>query len=331
MTFDKLFEELKSGTFRHFYFLTGEEPYFIDVITDFLAENVLNETEKAFNQHVIYGSDTDIANILTLARRYPLIASHQLIIVKEAQHLRSIDVLEYYLGAPMVSTILVFAYKYKKVDKRTKIAKIIAEKGVWFESEKIREDKVAAWIISHLSLSGYQIEPKAATLLVDFLGNDLSKICKELEKLILVLPAGSKQINVDLIEKNIGISKDYNNFELIKAIVSQNTLKANKIAGYFGSNPKNNPFVLTISSLFFYFTKLLLYHGLKDKSRENTAKELGINPYFVTEYQQASKTFTLSKVRNIISWLREYDLKSKGGSMASDADLLKELIYKIIH
>ena len=178
---------------------------------------------------------------------------------------------------------------------------------------------------------GIQIEPKAATLLVDFLGNDLGRIEKEIEKLLLVLPQGSKLINADMIEKNIGISKDYNNFELNRALVSHDVVKANRIIRYFSDNPRNNPFVLTIASLFFYFTKVLLYHGLRDKSKEVVAKELGINPYFVAEYQQAAKNFPLTKTKRIISWLREYDLKAKGASPASEGDLLKELVYKILH
>lgn len=331
MTFDGIIAELKSGKFRPVYFLMGDEPFFIDSITDYMAKHVVPEQERAFNQLLLYGRDTDITDVLVSARRFPMMAPYQLIIVKEAQQLRILDGLESYLSAPMNSTLLVFAYKYKKIDKRTKLARMLAEKDAVFESDKIREDKVPAWIIAHVAASGNQIDAKAAALLVDFLGNDLGKIDNELNKLILVLPPGSKQITPELIEKNIGISKDFNNFELNRALVTHDIVKANRIIRYFSNNPRNNPFLLTISSLFYFFAKLLLYHGLSDKTRENVARALGINPYFVTEYQLAAKSFSLTKTRQVISWLREYDLKAKGGSMASEGDLLKELIYKILH
>jgi DNA polymerase-3 subunit delta len=331
MTFENIITELKAGKYKPVYFLMGEEPYFIDVITNYLVNNALCEADKAFNQLVLYGRDTDMGNIVTSARRFPMMASRQLVVIKEAQHLRSLEGLESYLTAPLSSTILVFAYKYKKIDKRTKLAKMLAEKSILFDSDKVREDKVPAWISAYMASTGFQIEQKAATLLVDFLGNDLGKISNELDKLILVLPHGSKQITAGLIEKNIGISKDYNNFELNRALVSRDVVKANRIVQYFSNNPRNNPFVLTISSLFFYFAKVLLYHGIPDKSKENVARELGINPYFVTEYQQAARSFPLPKTCQIISCLREYDLKAKGASASSGSDLLKELIYKILH
>jgi DNA polymerase III subunit delta len=331
MTFENIIADLKARKFKPVYFLTGEEPYFIDSITGYLSEHVLAEAERAFNQLILYGRDTDISNIITSARRFPMMASHQLIIVREAQNLKSLEGLEHYLAAPLSTTILAFAYKYKKIDKRTKLAKMLAEKSVLFESDKVREDKVPSWISSHLASDNYQIEPKAASLLTDFLGNDLGKIVHELEKLILVLPAGTRQITAGMIEKNIGISKDFNNFELNRALVTRDIVKANRIIRYFSSNPRNNPFILTVSSLFFYFGKILLFHGLTDKSRENVARELGINPYFVAEYQQAARTFPMAKTQQIISWLREYDLKAKGSSAASEGDLLRELIYRILH
>ncbi len=331
MTFDNIMADLRAGKYRPVYFLMGEEPFFIDGITDFLAGQILSESERAFNQLILYGRDTDIGNIISFARKFPMIASRQVIIIKEAQNLKSLEGLEHYLAAPMNSTILAFAYKYKKIDKRTRLAKLLAEKCVLLDSDKIREDKMPDWISNHVTMQGYQIERKAAALLVDFLGNDLGKITNELGKLILVLPTGSKQITAGLIEKNIGISKDFNNFELNRALVSRDIVKANRIISYFNNNPRNNPMVVTISSLFFYFSKILLYHGLQDKSKENVVRELGINPYFVAEYQQASRTFTLAKTRQVIAWLRQYDLMSKGASAASDGELLKELIYRILH
>jgi DNA polymerase-3 subunit delta len=331
MTFENIIADLQARKFSPVYFLTGEEPYFIDGITDYLAENVLSEADKAFNQWILYGRDTDMGAIVSSARRFPMMALQQLIIVKEAQHLRTLEGLEGYLAAPMTTTILAFAYKYKKIDGRTRLAKILGEKSVHFESDKLREDKVPGWISGFLASQGYQIEQKAASLLVDFLGNDLGKISNELGKLILVLPPGSKYITSALIESNIGISKDFNNFELNRALVSNDIVQANRIIQYFSRNPRNNPFIVTISSMFYYFGKILLYHALPDKSKENVVRELGINPYFVAEYQQASRSFSPEKTRKIISWLREYDLKSKGTSAASEGDLLKELVYKILH
>jgi DNA polymerase-3 subunit delta len=331
MTFDAIMADLKAAKYKPVYFLTGEEPYFIDVITDTITANALPESDKAFNQIILYGRDGDLANVIASARRYPMMASRQLIVVREAQQFKNLDGLEGYLHTPMPSTILVLAYKYKKVDKRTKLGKLLGEKCVFFESEKIREDKVAVWIKTLLNGEGFQIEGKAASLLVDYLGNDLARIGNEIDKLKLVLPAGSRQITAEHIEKNIGISKDFNNFELNRAIVSRDIVKANRIIKYFSDNPKTNPFVLTIASLFYYFTKVLLFHGISGKSKEEIARELGVNPYFVAEYQQAAKSFPLNKTKQIVSWLREYDLKSKGGSAASDGDLLKELIFKIMH
>jgi len=296
-----------------------------------LAENVLNESEKAFNQSVVYGRDTTIRDIITMARRFPMMSPLQLIIVKEAQLMKSFDGIEHYLEQPMQTTVLVFAYKYKKIDKRTRAGKAITEKCLVFESDKVREDKIPAWIDTFLSAKGAVIEPKAAVMLTEFLGNDLSKLSNELEKLLIILPGGTKRINTTHIEQNIGISKDFNNFELTNALTNRDVVKANRIIRYFGNNQRSNPYVLTISALFYYFSKILLYHGLKDKSRSNVAGELGINPYFVAEYQKAAQTFSLSKVRQIITFLREYDLKNKGGSTASEEDLLKELIYKILH
>lgn len=331
MNFEAILGELKAGKYRPIYFFTGEEPYFIDVLTDYITSNALNENDRAFNQMVLYGKDTNMENIITMARRYPMMAEKQLIVVREAQNLKNIEKLETYLTAPMLSTILVFAYKYKKLDKRTRVAKLLAEKFIMFESDRIREDKLPAWLISHAAGMGYKIDQKAASLLVEFLGNDIGRIVNELEKLTVVLTAGTKTITPEAIEKNIGISKDFNNFELNRAIVYRDVVKANRIIGYFASNPKNNPAILTLSTLFSYFTKVLTYHALPDKSRDNAARALGVIPWFVSEYQAAARNYPPEKTKQIISLLREYDFKIKGGSPAGENDLLKELIFKIMH
>jgi len=331
MTFDAIMTDLKAGNYKPVYFLTGDEPFYIDRITGYVTDHVLTEAEKSFNQIILYGHDTDMRHIIATARRYPMMAPRQVVMVKEAQQLKDLEGLESYLGAPMTTTMLVVAYKYKKLDKRTKLARLLAEKSVILESDRLWEDKIPAWISGYLEEKGCQADVKSTSLLVDFLGNDLTKIANELDKLILVLPAGSKQITADLIEKNIGISKDYNNFELTRALVKGDVLRANRIIRYFGDNQKNNPLILTLSSFLYYFTRVLHYHGLTDKNRENAARELGIRPFLVEEYRQASQRFPLPKTKQIISWLREYDIKAKGGSNATEGDLLKELVYKILH
>lgn len=332
MKYEQILTDLKNRRYSPVYFLSGDEPYFIDVITDTIAQQALTEAEKTFNQLVLYGKDTDVNAVISAARRFPMMAQHQVVIVKEAQQLKKIEELQHYVNQPLASTILVVNYKYKKIDKRTRLYKLLDEKGVVFESEKLYEDKVPAWIAGWLQQKGLQIEPKASVMLVDFLGNDIGKIVNELNKLLLLLPRGSKLITALLVEENIGISKEYNTFELNKAIAAREVLKANRIVSYFSKNPKNNPMVLSLSTLFYFFGKLLLFHSLKDKSRENVTRSLGISPFFLPQYQQAAKNYPAHRVIGIIALLREYDLKSKGsGSMASEGDLLKELVFKIIH
>ncbi|MBN1158720.1 MAG: DNA polymerase III subunit delta [Bacteroidales bacterium] len=332
ITFSQLIGELRAGKYQTVYFLMGEEPYFIDEISDYIADHVLSDEEKPFNLQIFYGRDAAMDTIIAAARRFPVMSRNQVVVVKEAQQLAKLDGLEHYLNSPAPSTILVLCYKHKKLDKRSKLTRLIAEKSVLFESDRLHEEKIPGWTDSYLESRGYQIEPKAAWLLTDFLGSDLGKIANELDKLILLLPEDQKLITSGLIEQNIGISKDYNNFELAKALTNKDILKANRIIGYFAKNPGSNPLVLTLSYLFYFFSKILLYHGIIDKSREHLAKEMGVNPYFIAEYRQASKVFSLMKTREIISLLREYDVKSKGaGSITSDGELLKELVFKIIH
>lgn len=328
-----LINDIKNGNYKPIYFLMGEEPYYIDKISEYIENCVLNESEKEFNQLVMYGRDVSIEEIVSAAKRFPMMSNHQVIIVKEAQDLsRTIDKIESYASQPQPSTILVFNYKYKKLDKRKKVYKVIAKNGLFFESKKLYENQVSDWIRKVLGGKKYQIEPKAAQMLVEFLGTDLSKINNELEKLVSVL---SKEtiINPVHIEENIGISKDFNNFELRKAIGSKDILKANQIIKYFGENPKNNPLVMTISLLNSFFTQLLMYHGLNDKSKASVAKNLGVNPYFVEDYVVASRNYPMRKVSKIITLLRDSDMNSKGvgHSTLTQIDILKELLFKILH
>lgn len=329
----KIVNDIKSGNIKPIYFLMGEEPYYIDRLSDFIEEKVLTEEEKGFNQTVLYGRDVSIEDIISTAKRYPMMAERQVIIVKEAQDLiRTIDKLESYAENPMATTVLVFCYKYKTLDKRKKITKLLAKNGVVFESKKLYDNQVGDWIKRVLAGKKYQIEPKANAMLVEFLGTDLSKINNELEKLQIILPVGST-ITPKHIEENIGFSKDFNVFELRKALGERNQLKAYTIADNFAQNPKDNPMVVTTGLVFSFFIQLLKYHGLKDKNPKNVAAVIGINPFFMKEYDVALKNYPMKKVSQIVGGLREIDVKSKGvgANALSHSDLLKEMLYKIFN
>lgn len=330
---NQIVSDIKSGNLYPVYFLMGEEPYYIDRISDYIEDNVLDESEKGFNQVVMYGRDVSIEEIVASAKRFPMMAERQVLIVKEAQDLsRTIEKLTSYVENPQPSTVLVLNYKYKKLDRRKKLYKAVAKNGLIYESKPLYENQVADWIRRVLGGKKYQVEPKAAQMLVEFLGTDLSKISNELGKLTTILPKGTI-ITPEHVEENIGISKDFNNFELRKAIGNKDILKANRIINYFTQNPKNNPLVMTISLLNSFFTQLLIYHGLQNKSRENVARSLGIRPYFVPDYIVAARNYPMRKVAQIIAMLRDADVKSKGvgASNQSQGDILKELLFKMMH
>ena len=324
--------EITKGNVKPIYFLMGEEPYYIDKISDFIEDYILEETEKEFNQTVFYGRDVSIEEIIGAAKRFPMMAEKQVIVVKEAQDLsRTIEDLVPYAENPQQSTVLVINYKFKKLDKRKALYKAIHKIGLVYESKRLYENQVADWIRIVLNGKKYKIEPKAAHMLVDFLGTDLSKIDNELEKLMTILPKETI-ITPRHIEDNIGISKDFNNFELRKAVGEKNVVKANQIIQYFAQNPKSNPLVMTISLLNSFFTQLLIYHGLQDKSGVHVSKALGIRPFFVTDYITAANHYPMRKVAKVISLLRDADIKSKGvGASQSQRDILKELLFKILH
>ena len=324
--------DIRNGVIKPIYFLFGEEPYYIDAIASYIEKNVLAEDEKSFNQMVLYGKEIGIDEIVGNAKRYPMMAERQVVIVKEAQHLsRTIEQLTDYADNPQPTTVLVVCYKYKKLDKRKRLYKSVQKTGVLFESKKLYENQVSDWIRKNLQGRGYSISHKAAILLTEYLGTDLSRINNELEKLQLVLPERTEITTTD-IEEHIGISKDYNNFELKKAIGERNVVKATRIINYFSQNPKDNPFVLTIALLNTFFTQLLQYHGLNDHSPKSVASALRVSPYFVGEFQTAARNYPMKKVSGIVSHLREMDLKGKGvgANALSQADLLKELLVKII-
>jgi DNA polymerase-3 subunit delta len=333
MTFEQIIKDLKNKIYKPVYFLTGDEPYYVDKITDYISEHVLTDEEKTFNQIILYGKDTDIFSVINTARRFPMLAGRQVVIVKEAQDIPDIDNLIYYVENPLKSTILVINYKYRKTDKRKKIYTAIQKNGVFFESKKLYDYQIPEWINKYLAERNHKIDPGAGLLLTEYLGNDLSKIVNEIEKLKITLPPDNNKITLDHIEKYIGISKDYNNFELHKALSQKNILKTNRIINYFSKNQKENPINLTISSLYYYFSRILKYHFIKDKTKQNIASTLKVHPYFITEYKSAAQKYNPKKLVEILSVLREFDIKSKGiGNIsASPGDLLKEMIYKILH
>lgn len=341
MTVSDLIKDIKARKFKPVYLLHGEEPYYIDQVVHYMEANILNDMEKGFNQTVLYGKDTDMATVMNAAKRYPMMSDYQLVIVKEAQDLKwaketegsgkQAEFVLNYFEKPMPTTILVLAYKYANFDKRKKIYKAIDKAGLVFQSDPVRDYKLAAWIEELVKEKGYKIAPQASALMAEYLGTDLSKIANEVEKLMLNI---SKEVTIDtdLVQKNIGISKEYNVFELQKALSVRNVLKCNQIVNYFADNPKANPMVMVMANLSAYFSKILKYHYLPNKG--DAAKELGVNPYFVKDYETAARSYNLNKTFEIISLLRAYDLKSKGVDSTgntTDGELLKELLFKMIH
>jgi len=331
-SFENIMSDLQKKIYYPIYFLSGEEAYFIDEISDWIEQNVLTETEKEFNQTIIYGKDTNIPTLVSYAKRFPMMANYQVIIVKEAQDLDKIEELAGYVENPLTSTLLVICYKYEKADKRKSIFKTIEKTGVLFESPRLYENQIPDWIADYVRKKNYSITTKATFLLAEFLGMDLSKIVNEISKLTINIPPG-QEITEEYVEKNIGISKDFNVFELQKALGRKDVLKSNQIITHFAANPRENPLVKVIPLLYSYFSKVLIYHSLPDKSRNNAASVLSVNPYFVQDYQTAAGNFKVAKLIYIISLLREYDLKAKGvdNISASDGELMKELVFKILH
>jgi DNA polymerase III subunit delta len=329
----KITSDIKNGLIKPIYFLMGDEPYYIDKLTEFIENNILTEEEKGFNQMIMYGRDASIEDIISAAKRYPMMAERQVIVVREAQELvKTIDKLGSYAENPQPTTVLVFAYKYKTLDKRKSLVKSIQKNGLLFESKTMYENQVGTWISKILKGKGYQIEPKATAMLVEFLGTDLSRISNELEKLQIILTKGIT-ITPSHIEENIGFSKDFNVFEFRKAIGERNQVQAYRIADHFAQNKKEYPMVLTTGMVFSFFSNLLQYHGLKDKSAGNVSKVLGVNPYFVKDYDVAVKNYPMRKVSSIVSTLREVDVRSKGvgANQLHESDLLKEMLAKIFN
>lgn len=334
-TFEEICRQIQAKKFSPIYILMGEEPFFIDRITDLLIENVLEESERDFNQIILYGADADAVAVLNASRRFPMMSKYQLVVVKEAQQIRDIELLAHYAKNPLPSTVLVINYKYKTLDRRKALSAATEKNGLLFESKKIPEYKMPAFITSFMQQQGIAVDIKAAQMLSDFLGNDLNRLSKELDKLVLIMPEKApKRVTPELVEQNIGISKEYNNFELLKAVASKDVLKANRIIQYFDKNPKNHPIQVTLPVLFNYFSNLLICHYSKDRSENALVVALGLrNTFQVKDYQMGLRNYSAMKVFYLISEIRNTDARSKGvdNSSVTDADLLKELLYKILH
>ncbi|QZE14438.1 DNA polymerase III subunit delta [Halosquirtibacter laminarini] len=332
MSFHNILKDIEQRNFSPIYFLEGEESFYIDEITQKIEQTVLKEEEKAFNQTILYGKDTDLNEIILTAKRYPMMSDYQVVIVKEAQNIRNIEGLESYCKNPLKSTILVVNYRNKNIDKRKSLGKTIKKIGVLFDAKKPYESELPNWITNRVKSIGHSIDPKATMLISESIGNNLKQLSNNIEKLTIGLKKGDK-ITLENVEKNIGISKEFNSFELQDAIGEKNVVKANLIVNHMASNPKQYPFAANIAVLYNYFKKLLMMHYAKVKSKDELAKFMGIHSFFLTGYMKAARNYNIRSVVAIIGLLREYDRYSKGGSSSfmTEGELLKELIYKIMH
>jgi DNA polymerase-3 subunit delta len=335
MDYLDIIKEMKKGDYRPVYFLHGEEPYFIDAITDFAEANCLNETEKAFNQTVIYGKDTNYMQVLDAARRMPMMASRQLVVIKEAQSMRDIASLDSYIKQPALTTVLLVCHKHKKLRMNTKLGKALKENSLVFESKRLYDNQVPAFVKKYTKSLKLDIDEAASQLLAEYLGTDLGKVVNELDKLAINLEPGSL-VDVKTIEENIGISRSYNVFELQKALAIRDKEKIYRIVNYFAAQPKKNPFVLVVGSLYNFFSKVLIYHEVAKLDEQSILSALSLkSKFFLKDYRAAARTFPYAKTKQIISILHEYDLKSKGVDInltnVPEGDLCKEMIYKIIH
>lgn len=332
MEFEQIIRDIKNKNFSPIYLLAGEEEFFIDKISDAIEHTVLDEAEREFNQTVLYGLETDLLTIESEAKRFPMMSEYNVVIVKEAQNLKKLDGLSNYATNPSKSTILVLNYKHAKPDGRSGFVKQVKKTGIYFESKKLYENKVGPWIDTYLKKKGFLIEPKASLLLVDFLGSDLSKISNELDKLTINLTKGAT-ISPKIIEENIGISKDFNVFELNKALGDRNVLKANRIINHMGKNEKAHPLPMILPSIYRYFSQLLLYQTVRGGSNRDIAVKIGVNPFFVNDYISAGKNYNTKRVARSIAALRKADNLSKGiGATAmSNLDILQEMVFEILH
>jgi DNA polymerase-3 subunit delta len=333
-------KDLKEKKFAPIYFLSGEEPFFIDMISDYIEKNAIAEHERSFNQIVLYGKDVTVGAVLNNARKFPMMAERQVVIVKEAQSILDLGkeeaqlLLISYLVNPLPSTILVFVYKYKKLDGRTALSKELEKRTVHVKSDKVSDYKLTQWIEEYFRGLGHSIDPRTAQLLNDSIGNNLEVLTNEVDKMLINFKEPTKFTN-DHISKFVGINKDYNNFEFMKALGFKDVIKANKIIAYFIQNPKAHPVIPLFSLMYSYFAKITIIHQSRKKGINDMqlAGVLGVPPFFVKEYVTAARNYNLGKVIDIFHYLKEADLRYKGvdsGSM-THAENLRELVYKILH
>jgi len=335
---ESVIKDLQNRKYAPVYFLQGEEPYYIDLISDNIEKNCLSESEKGFNQTVLYGKDANMNTILLNAKRFPMMSERQVVIVKEAQEISDLGKeagdkqLEAYIQNPLPSTVLVFAHKYKSLDGRKGLAKTVDKFAILVNSKKMYDNQLPDWVVGYLTSKNHKVSPKAAVMIADYIGNNLSRIANEMDKLLINLKPG-EEVNEDLVEKHVGISKEYNVFELQKALIMKDVLKANRIVNYFDANPKNNPLIPIVTVLFNFFSKLLLLHGTENKSEDNVVKILGINKFFLKDYTTAARAYSVHKAVNIIHSIRKADMASKGIDSVSSTEgqILKELVFAILH
>lgn len=337
-TADSVLKDLQKGRYAPVYFLQGEEPFYIDLIANYIEKNALSEADKGFNQVICYGKDLQTGALMNYARRFPMMANRQVVIVKEAQEIQDLGkeeaqkLLENYVINPLPSTILVLCHKYKSLDGRKSLAKSLDKHAVLVDSKKLYDNQVPDWAANYCREKGYKVSTKATVMLAEYVGNDLNRMAGEIDKILINLPEGS-EITADTVQKYVGISKEYNTFELQKALIVRDVVKANQIIRYFEANPKDNPIIPIIALLFSFFCKVLISYHTPDKSENNLATVLKVNRFFVKDYLQTMRGYPFQKVVQIIHFLREADLKSKGVDCGntSEGQILKELVFKILH
>lgn len=335
MTYDVIMRDLKARKFAPIYYLMGDESYYIDKISDYIAENVLRPEERDFNQVVMFGSEVTAAQIVDAAKRYPMMSEYQVVIVKEAQNLRGTEAIDFYLKSPLKSTVLVMCHKNGVLDRRKKLAGIVEKVGVLFESKKLRERDLPAFIENYLRRNGASIDPKSQQIIADSIGADLNRLVGELDKLLIALPENDRRVTPQIVEQQIGVSKDFNSFELRDAVVNRNVFKANQIVKYFDENPKAGSLYSFLPMLFNYFQNLMIaYYCPQRNNQEAIAKWLDLrSPWASKDYMTGIRNYTGTKVLQIISKFREIDAKSKGldNPNTPPGELMKELIFFILH
>jgi DNA polymerase-3 subunit delta len=335
-SFDSIYNDLGNNSYAPFYFFQGDEPYFIDVLSDYIEQHALPEEQKGFNQMVLYGKDVKVNEVLSQARRFPMMSDRQVVLVKEAQEISDLrnksgqQLLENYLENPVPSTILVFCHKYKNLDGRSALAKRIDQKAILFTSKKLYDNQVPHWVTQYFQNKGFDPDPKVPFMVAGFIGNDLERIAHEIDKMLINFTDPIK-ITPEHVEKFIGLSKEFNAFELQNAIAHNEHYKAFQITQYFAANPRNAPIIPVVAVLFSFFSKLLILHSSEDKSDKALSSKMKVNVYFLNDYKTAAGFYGLQKTLANIKRLKEADLRLKGiGSNMKDNEILKELVYHLL-